>query len=64
MTDKLGNDIREGDCVIWYDPEQESRDLSRIWTIDKIDGDNEDSIIHISDDFGEAEVCRNEIERF
>lgn len=56
-----GNPIKLGDKVIWYDPEEEMRDLSRKWTVNKIDGD----IILITTDepyHSEAEVSPNELE--
>ena len=65
ITDKKGNAIRVGDCVIWHDPDEETRDLTRILAVDKINGDDEDSIILISDEYGsEAEVWGCELELF
>ncbi|CCZ13283.1 unknown [Prevotella sp. CAG:1092] len=50
-------EIKVGDKVIWYDPAIDARDLSRVWTIDKIT----DEIVYISDDFSESEVFANEL---
>lgn len=60
MKDRKGNELKVGDCVIWYDPDETTRDTTRIWAIDKINGE----VITISDDYSEAEVYRNEIEKF
>lgn len=62
MKDRLGNEIYVGAQVIWFDPENECFDPNRIWTVDRIDGDMDDSIILISDNFGEAEVFACELE--
>ena len=64
VKDRGGKQLKVGDCVLWYDPEEETRDLTRIWGIDKINGDDEDSIILISDDFSEAEVFGHELELY
>jgi len=65
MRDREGKIIRVGDCVLWHDPDEETRDLTRIWAIDKICGDNEDSIIIISDEYGsEADVFGHELELY
>lgn len=50
--DRNNVEIKVGDKVIWYDPAIDARDLSRVWTIDKIT----DEIVYISDDFSESEV--------
>jgi hypothetical protein len=51
--------------VLWYDPDEETRDLTRLWAIDKINGDDEDSIILISDELGcESEVFGHELELY
>lgn len=60
MKDKNGKKLKIGDCVIWHDPDETTRDLSRIWAIDKIKGE----VITISDDYSEAEVYSNEIELY
>ena len=59
VFDKNNVEIKVGDNVIWYDPEIEARDLSRVWTIDKIT----DEIVYISDDFSESEVFANELSK-
>ena len=53
-----GKEIRVGSKVIWYDPEVEARDLTRVWEVWKAEGD----IVNISDEYGEAEVLANELE--
>ena len=56
--------IKVGDKVKWYDPEEEARDLSIVWTIDEIRGslDDEDTIILITSEYGsEAEVFQSEL---
>lgn len=64
VRDRNNEELKVGDCVRWYDPDEETRDLTRLWGIDKINGDDEDSIILISDDFSEAEVWGCELEKF
>ena len=34
--DRNNVEIKIGDKVIWYDPANDARDLSRVWTIDKM----------------------------
>ena len=64
-TDKFGEKIKVGDYVLWHDPDEEARDLSRIWTIDKIASTDEDAVILISDKWGsEAEVFGFELEKY
>lgn len=56
--------LQVGDKVKWYDPEEEARDLSIIWTINEIRGslDDEDTIILITSEYGsEAEVLQKEL---
>ena len=48
-TDMFGERIEVGDCVLWHDPDEETRDLSRVWAIDSIASDNEDAVILITD---------------
>ena len=55
--DRNNVEIKVGDNVIWYDPAIDARDLSRVWTIDKITDEN----VYISDDFSESEVFANEL---
>ena len=57
--DRNNVEIKIGDKVIWYDPAIVARDLSRVWTIDKIT----DEIVYISDDFSESEVFANELSK-
>ena len=52
-----GELIKEGMKVIWNDPDVSARDLSRVWTVDNINGE----VITISDGFSEAEVTANEL---
>lgn len=58
IKDRKGQKLSIGAKVIWYDPEEEARDLSRVWTVDSIS----DELINISDEYSEAEVLPNEIE--
>lgn len=58
IKDRKGNRIHLGSKVLWYDPEEDARDLSRVWTVDELD----EEIVFISDDFSEAEVYPNELE--
>lgn len=60
--DRNGQNIYMGSWVKWYDPEVEARDLSRIYEVYDIKGDEGDEIICISDEFGEAEVLPSELE--
>lgn len=55
--DRNNVEIKVGDKVIWYDPAIDARNLSRVWTIDKITDEN----VYISDDFSESEVFANEL---
>lgn len=64
VRDRNNEELKVGDCIRWYDPDEETRDLTRLWGIDKINGDDDDSIILISDDFSEAEVWGCELEKF
>ena len=57
--DIYGEELHIGDKVIWYDPDEEFRDLTRVYTIFDIQGD----IISISDEYGESEVYANELEK-
>lgn len=63
VKDRNRKKLNIGDCVLWHDPDEETRDLTRIWAIDAINGTDEDSIILISDEYGsEAEVFGYELE--
>ena len=57
VVDKNGTRIDQGDEVQWCDPEEEARNLERIWTVNSINGD----IVLISDDYSEAEVLPSEL---
>ena len=65
ITDREGNPIHVGDTVLWYDPEEEARDLSVTWTVVKIKGnlaEDSDIIILIESEYGsEAEVLPSEL---
>ena len=54
-----GEELKLGDKVVWYDPDEEFRDLTRIYEIFDIQGD----IISISDEYGESEVYASELEK-
>ena len=62
MKDKNGNSIYVGSKVIWWDAQEDVRELDRVYVVDEIRGNEEDSIILISDEFGEAEVWGFELE--
>lgn len=54
-----GEELKIGDKVVWHDPDEEYRDLTRVYEIFDIQGD----IISISDEYGESEVYANELEK-
>lgn len=56
--DRKGEKIVLGAHVIWYDPQEEYRDLERVYIVDGFKGD----IVLISDDWSEAEVNPCELE--
>ena len=58
MKDINNKKINVGLHCIWYDPEKEHQDISRVWEIYKVDGD----VVYIADEYGEAEVFPSEIE--
>lgn len=58
VTDRKGIEITLGAKVIWYDPEEDERDLSRVYTVDTIS----EELVNISDEYSEAEVLPNELE--
>lgn len=60
-VDRNGMQLKKGDHVIWYDPDTEHQDLTRIYTIDEIRGEDDDDIILISDDYSETEVWASEL---
>ena len=60
----MAKNIKIGDRVKWYDPEEESRDLNIVWTVNEIKGslNDEDTIILITNEYGsEAEVFQSEL---
>lgn len=62
-VDRNGRQIVVGSKVIWYDPEEEARDLKNVWTVWKMTGD----IVYINIEqngqyVGEAEVFPQELE--
>jgi hypothetical protein len=60
----MAKNIKIGDRVKWYDPEEESRDLNIVWTVNEIRGslNDEDTIILITNKYGsEAEVFQSEL---
>lgn len=52
MKDRNGYEIKMGDYVKWYDPEESARDLSRTYLI----WDIRDEMVLITDEYSEAEV--------
>jgi hypothetical protein len=58
VLDRNGKEIEIGSHVIWFDPEIDSRDLDRVWTVD----DYTEEVVQISDEYSEAEVYPSEIE--
>jgi hypothetical protein len=66
-VDRLNNPLYKGAKVKWYDPDEESRDLTRKWYVDKIkidtdSNEHDDAIILIYDQYSEAEVLPCELE--
>ena len=61
--DKNGEKISIGDKVRWYDPEEDHRQLDRIYTITKVNGCQNDDVILLTDDVSEVEVFASEIEK-
>jgi len=64
MIDREGKPIHVRDTVVWYDPEEEARDLDIVWTVNEIKGDlkEDDTIILITSQYGsEAEVFSKEL---
>ena len=58
VKDRKGRVLKEGDSVKWYDPEEEYRDLNRIYKVYEIS----DSCILIADDNSEVEVFPEELQ--
>ena len=36
LTDMLGDELKEGDEVLWADPDDDARDLNRVWEVYEI----------------------------
>lgn len=58
VTDRNGKEITNGSKAIWYDPDPAARDLSRVWEVYEVT----EEIVHIADEYGEAEVLPSELE--
>ncbi len=58
VTDRNGKQISVGANVKWYDPQEEFRDLTRVWQVDNVS----EEIVNISDEYSEAEVLPSELE--
>lgn len=58
VKDRKGRVLKEGDSVIWYDPEEEARDLGRVYKVYEVS----DEVVLIADDDSEAEVFPEELE--
>lgn len=56
--DRNGKTIKVGSKAKWYDPEEEYRDLDRIWNVNEVS----EEIIYLSDDFSELEAYPSELE--
>jgi hypothetical protein len=48
-----GKEINVGDSVVWYDPDEEARDLERVYQVFDIESDE---LIRIADEYSEVEV--------
>jgi hypothetical protein len=62
ITDIYGRELYIGGNVIWHDPDEEHRDLTRIWHVDSISADEDDAVVLISDECSQAEVFPHELE--
>ena len=58
MKDRNGKKIHVGDAVVWYDPEEEYRDTTRIYHVYKLYA----GIVFIEDEYSQGEVFPSEIE--
>ena len=58
VTDRNGKQISVGANVKWHDPQEEFRDLTRVWQVDDVS----EEIVNISDEYSEAEVLPSELE--
>ena len=69
IYDRNKQPLMVGDCVLYHDCDEDTRDLERVWAIDSIGGndtnvENEETIIHLSDDLGcELEAYPHELEK-
>lgn len=59
MRDRNGKKILVGNKVKWYDPQEEYRDVNRVWEVSHI---HDNGIILLCDVFGDAEVYPQELE--
>lgn len=59
VVDIDGNEIRNGATVKWYDPDEEARDLDRIYTVWQISSDGD--IVRAADEFSEIEAHPSEL---
>ena len=57
QQDRDGDSIHVGDFVIWYDPDEENRDLSIAYKVLRMNGE----VILIGDGVSEAEVFAHEL---
>ena len=58
IKDRKGKILKKGQKVIWYDPEEEARDLSTVYKVDKVVSEE---MVLISNEFSEAEVFPEEL---
>lgn len=58
VKDRLDNDLKLGDEVIWVDPEKEARDLNRVWTICDVQSE---VLVRIQDILSDEEVNPKEL---
>lgn len=71
VYDRNKQPLMVGDCVLYNDCDEDTRDLDRVWAVDSIggndtdfDNENEETIIHLSDDLGcELEAYAHELEK-
>lgn len=57
VLDKGGNEIHIGSNVIWYDPDEKARDLTRVYRVDEVYAET----LRISDAYSEVEVLPEEL---
>lgn len=58
IKDRLGKSLELGEPVIWADPDEEARDLNRVWTIFDVQSEE---LVRIHDISSEAEVNPKEL---